>query len=63
MAYQSKFGQRDGLADRLEILSSRMGTQKTLPWLGLGFIADLEAAVRVLRGKPEIQKAEVEFDL
>lgn len=58
----SEFGMRSGLTDRLKEWADRLGRDKSLPWVGLGLIADLEAAAAVLNGEP-IPKKLVEFDL
>jgi hypothetical protein len=58
---QPKYGAREELDDRLEDWIHRLGTDRSLPWPGLGLIADLKTAVEVLRGVPE--KPKVEFDL
>lgn len=57
-----KFGDHEGLRDRLNGWAERLGIDKTLPWSGLGLIADLRAAVEVLDGKPQAPKIE-EYDL
>lgn len=68
MTYESKYGQIEGLPDRLEAAATRLGRDKALPWVGMGLIADLEAAAAALRGKPlsvpdKIAKKIMEFDL
>lgn len=57
--YQSPYGKPEGLADRLAQWSYDLGHKSQYPWQGLGLIADLECAVRLLNGQP----AEQEFDL
>ena len=65
MTYKSQYGQPEGLRDRLGEWANRLGNDKSLPWAGLGLIADLEAAVRHMDGAtlfgpaPEIR----EYDL
>jgi hypothetical protein len=63
--WQSPHGKRDaGLSDRLRDFVDRLGRDKTLPWVGLGLIADLKAAADEIDGKPEIVPAKtVEYDL
>lgn len=61
MTYKSKYGARDGLADRLEDWVRRLGTDRSLPWAGTGLLADLQTAADVLKGKAEIKQAE--YDL
>jgi len=68
-----KYGAREGLADRLDDWRNRLGKDRSLPWIGLGLIADLQAAADALNGKPakvaapepEIEEWEktLEFDL
>jgi hypothetical protein len=48
-----KYGAREGLADRLEEWKHRFGTDRSLPWPGLGLLEDLQAAADALNGKPE----------
>lgn len=48
--YQRPFGKPEGLADRLLEHIHRLGTDKQLPWVGLGLIDDLRAASEQLRG-------------
>lgn len=45
------YGQQDGLADRLAEWARRLSTDKTLPWIGTGLIADLNAAAAAVRGE------------
>lgn len=59
---QPLYGSREGLPDRLHEWVERLGKDKTLPWIGLGLIADLKTAVAVLNGAPETPK-NVEYDL
>lgn len=70
MTYDRKFGQKDGLADRLDAHAERLAKDKSTPWLGMGLYDDLRAAASVIRGKPqtfdygrEIEKPTLEFDL
>lgn len=54
------------IADRLENWVQRLGQDKSLPWVGLGLIDDLMAAVEVLRNgpvKPDPRQTALEFDL
>lgn len=66
---QPNYGARAGLADRLEEWKHRFGTDRSLPWPGLGLLADLQAAADALNGKPEKNwldpkpgEAKLEFD-
>jgi len=52
MTYDRKFGQRDGLAARLDEHAERLARDKSTPWLGLGLYDDLRAAAAALAGKP-----------
>jgi len=65
--YDDRFGERDGLTERLEEWARRLGQDKSLPWAGLGLIKDLNTAVSVLRGeeppKPDPRQTALEFDL
>lgn len=54
---QPKYGAREGLADRLDDWIHRLGTDRSLPWPGLGLIADLRTARNVLAGVPETAEA------
>ena len=46
--YASPYGQLRGLPQRLAQWRARLGTDRTLPWVGTGLIADLEATMRLL---------------
>lgn len=46
--YESPFGQPAGLHERLAWWVHRLGTDRSLPWPGLGLIRDLELAVQLL---------------
>lgn len=64
--YDNRFGDREGLTERLEEWAKRLGQDKSLPWAGLGLIRDLETAVSVMRGeppKPDPRQQRMEFDL
>lgn len=71
MTYDRKFGQKDGLADRLDAHAERLAKDKSTPWLGLGLYDDLRAAAAVLDGRPlpaprgggPAEKPKLEFDL
>lgn len=62
MTYDRKYGKPEGLTERLENWADRLGSDKSLPWAGLGLIDDLRAAAQRISGKPEPKKA-VEYDL
>lgn len=62
--YISPHGKLPGLTDRLAAWADRFGTDRTLPWAGLGIIEDLKLAAQLLNlrefaewvrvnGKPE----------
>lgn len=53
MVQKSKYGDYVGIEDRLDVWAQRLARDKTLPWIGLGIIADLTAAAMKLRGEPE----------
>lgn len=60
------YGKPEGLAERLLEHIHKLGTDKTLPWVGLGLIDDLRAASAAISGKPveiEQPKPTMEFDL
>jgi hypothetical protein len=63
------YGAREGLEESLERWVERLSTDKSLPWMGLGLIADLKAAVAALRDEEDefanFQKPEKsqEYDL
>lgn len=61
MTYDRQYGKREGLAERLIEHIKRLGTDRTLPWVGLGLIDDLYAASAAISGKAE--KKIVEYDL
>lgn len=48
MTYNSPYGKAEGLRDRLQDWIKRLSEDKSLPWIGLGLIADLNAAVAAL---------------
>lgn len=48
MGYVSPFGKPQGLAARLAKWASDMGTDRNLPWAGLGIIEDLKLAAQLL---------------
>ena len=51
-AYVSPFGKSEGMAARLRAHVKKLGTDKSLPWVGLGLIADLNAAATMIDGQP-----------
>lgn len=48
LPYQSPYGHASGLPGRLRQWIDRLGTDRTLPWVGLGLIRDLEVTLRLL---------------
>ena len=54
--YDSPFGKAEGLSKRLKEWSERLGKDGSLPWVGLGLIADLSLASEML------EKDESEID-
>ena len=46
--YVSPHGHLSGLRERLRSRIDRLGTDKTLPWVGLGLIDDLECVMKLL---------------
>lgn len=50
------YGKPEGLADRLLEHIDRLGTDKQLPWVGLGLIDDLRCASEQLRGPTRAHK-------
>lgn len=46
--YVSPHGHLVGLRGRLQRWVERMGTDRSLPWVGLGLVADLEVLMRLL---------------
>lgn len=46
--YQPRYGALPGLRERIAEWSHRLGTDRSLPWAGLGLIADLEAVLKIL---------------
>jgi hypothetical protein len=73
MTYKREFGQREGLSERLRDWRTRLGKDKSLPWVGLGLLDDLVAAADALDGadpepEPEPEDWEIavkqkEYDL
>jgi hypothetical protein len=75
MTYERLYGKAEGLADRLDAWAQRVSMDKTLPWIGLGIIADIRAAAATIRGEPlpdpdlekytdvAIQSDSLEYDL
>lgn len=64
--YDNRFGQQEGLKERLGDWIHRLSTDRQLPWIGLGIIKDLEAAIVALGGeapKPDDKQQTLEFDL
>ena len=47
------FGKPEGIEKRLAYWAWQLGHDKTLPWVGLGLIDDLECACRMFGGDPE----------
>lgn len=60
MTFESPYGKRLGLRDRINDWIKQLGTDKSLPWVGLGLIADLRLVAEVLPNKIEEGK---EFDM
>lgn len=60
MTYESPYGKRLGLRERIADWVEQLGTDKTLPWVGLGLIADLRLVAEVL---PEKLEPGAEFDM
>lgn len=52
MTYVSPYGKPEGMADRLREHVRRLGTDKSLPWVGLGLCDDLMKAAEMIDGKP-----------
>jgi len=60
--YESRFGKREGLKERLAEWAETLSHDNRYPWAGLGIIADLKLAAEVLPDHiPEPKYAE--FDL
>lgn len=57
--YVSPHGKPEGLRKRLEYWAERMSTDPSLPWAGLGIIADIRAAIEFVPDTPQIK----DFDL
>lgn len=62
--------ERRELVDRLEGWSRRLKQDHSLPWIGMGFIKDLDLAIEHMGGTvpaaletPQQPKPELEFDL
>lgn len=52
MTYDRRYGQREGLPERLGAAAENLARNKSLPWLGLGLYEDLLAAAAALKGQP-----------
>jgi len=65
MTYESPYGKAEGLADRMDKWAERASKDKTLPWIGLGIIADMRAAAATIRGEPlpGSDTEQMEYDL
>lgn len=48
----SKYGSREGLAERLNEWATQLGRDKKYPWIGTGIIDDLRAAASAINGEP-----------
>lgn len=57
--YVSPYGKRDGLRERIRGWTDRLGSDKSLPWAGLGLIYDLQLVAEVL---PDSLPPGVEFN-
>ena len=57
MTYESPYGKSEGLAERLLQWADKFGKDRSLPWQGLGLIADLRIAAF------DLTKKELEYDL
>lgn len=58
--YQSPFGNPVGLAERMEIWGEGLARDRALPWVGLGLVADVQAAADDLATLDSIRAALVE---
>lgn len=47
------FGKPEHIEKRLAYWARQLSTDKSLPWVGLGLIDDLECACRMLGGDPD----------
>lgn len=47
------FGKPEGIEKRLAMWARQFSTDKRYPWVGMGFIDDLECACRMLGGDPD----------
>lgn len=47
-SYVSPYGHLSGLRDRLKRTLARLGTDRSLPWVGLGLVNDLEVILQLL---------------
>lgn len=50
---RASFGRPEGIERRLAMWAKRLGMDKTLPWVGMGMIADMKCACAMLGGDPE----------
>lgn len=61
-AYVSPYGSPRGLAARLADWAVRMGTDRNLPWAGLGVIEDLKLAAQILNKREWLEKLHLSDD-
>lgn len=74
--YISKYGKEAGLVERLREWQERLGKDKQIPWMGLGLVMDIQAAICKIEGRPVVpwdapgepygpdpRQAPLEFDL
>lgn len=55
----NRYGDPEGLVERLRKWRARLTSDKSLPWIGMGFIADLDTAIAML-GSDHIYVSSVE---
>ncbi len=60
--YTSPYGKPRGLAQRLDEWAGRMGTDRSLPWAGLGIIGDLELAASILNRREWLESLRLSDD-
>lgn len=61
-AYASPYGKPRGLPRRLLDWAARMGTDRSLPWAGLGIIGDLKMAASILNRREWLETLRLSDD-
>ena len=60
--YESPYGRAAGLAARLSEWITRVGQDRTLPWVGLGLVGDMRMAVKFLSSREFLEYLRIHGD-